>query len=76
MNADNAGFNNATIHLHSHSFYELICCRSTCGVEYLVGSQRYKLEKGDILIVPPRCKPPPHITGIPAGALRTGCTVA
>lgn len=46
-------FTNAAIHLHSHSFYELICCRSACGVEYLVGTQRYKLKKGDILTIAP-----------------------
>lgn len=39
--------------LHSHSFYELLCCRTTCGVEYLVGSERYALQKGDIVFIPP-----------------------
>ncbi len=46
-------FTNSTVHLHSHNFYELLCCRNTCGVEYLVGTKRYKLEKGDILFVAP-----------------------
>lgn len=44
---------NTAIHLHSHNFYELMCCRTTCGAEYLVGSQRYKLQKGDILFIAP-----------------------
>ena len=44
---------NANVQLHSHRFYELLYCRSTSGVEYLVGSERYKLQKGDIVFVPP-----------------------
>lgn len=44
---------NATMQLHSHGFYELLCCRSNCGAEYLIGTQRYKLQKGDVVLVPP-----------------------
>ena len=44
---------NSSVQLHSHSFYELLYCRSTSGVEYLVGSDRYKLQKGDLIFVPP-----------------------
>ena len=39
--------------IHSHSFYELLCCHNTCDAEYLIETQRYKLQKGDILIIPP-----------------------
>ena len=39
--------------LHSHTFYELLYCVNNCGVEYLVGPQRYRLQKGDIVFVPP-----------------------
>ncbi len=46
-------FSNAAVQLHSHSFFELIYCRNTCGVEYLVGSQRYRLQRGDIVFVSP-----------------------
>ena len=46
-------FNNANVQLHSHSFYELLCCRNTCGAEYLVGAQRYRLQKGDIILIAP-----------------------
>lgn len=46
-------FSNTTVQLHSHAFYELLCCQSNCGVEYLVGSERYRLQKGDIVIVAP-----------------------
>jgi len=44
---------NATVQFHSHAFYELLCCRNTCGAEYLVGTVRYKLQKGDIIFIPP-----------------------
>lgn len=46
-------YSNANIHFHSHAFYELLCCHNTCGTEYLVNSERYKLQKGDIIFVPP-----------------------
>ena len=39
--------------LHSHAFYEVLCCRSNCGAEYLVGAERFRLQKGDIVFVPP-----------------------
>ena len=42
-----------SISLHSHSFYELIFCRSNSGVEYLLGPSRYRLQRGDLLFVPP-----------------------
>jgi AraC-like DNA-binding protein len=44
---------NSQLQFHSHTFYEMLCCRNTCGAEYLVGSERYKLQKGDIIFVPP-----------------------
>ncbi|MBQ3193536.1 MAG: helix-turn-helix transcriptional regulator [Oscillospiraceae bacterium] len=46
-------YSNTALQFHSHMFYELICCRNTCGAEYLVGTERYKLQKGDIILVPP-----------------------
>lgn len=46
-------YSNAHIHFHSHTFYELLCCRNTCGAEYLINSERFKLQKGDIIFVPP-----------------------
>lgn len=45
-------YSNAMISLHSHDYYEALFCRSD-GVEYLVGSERYRLQKGDIVFVPP-----------------------
>lgn len=44
---------NAHMQLHSHVFYELLYCRSGAGIEYLVGSERYRLQRGDIVFVPP-----------------------
>lgn len=46
-------FSNAQINLHSHAFYELLYCRTSGGAEYLVGSERYRIQPGDILFVPP-----------------------
>jgi len=46
-------YSNAVVQLHSHSFYEIIFCRSTCGAEYLVGAERYRLQKGDVILIPP-----------------------
>lgn len=46
-------YTNTAVQLHSHTFYEVLCCRNTCGVEYLVGADRYRLQRGDIILVPP-----------------------
>lgn len=46
-------WSNANVSLHSHTFYEVLCCRNTCGAEYLVGSERYRLQKGDIIFISP-----------------------
>ena len=46
-------YSNTNIHFHSHAFYEILCCRNTCGAEYLINSERYKLQKGDIIFIPP-----------------------
>ena len=46
-------YSNTILQLHSHTFYEILCCRNTCGAEYLVGTERYRLQKGDIVFVAP-----------------------
>ena len=46
-------YSNSNVQFHSHTFYELLCCHNTCGAEYLIGTERYKLQSGDIIIVPP-----------------------
>lgn len=48
-----SSYSNSLLSLHSHSFFEILFCRNTCGAEYLVGSNRYRLQKGDIILVPP-----------------------
>lgn len=44
-----AGF----VRLHSHSFYELIYCVSSDNVQYLIGTERYRLQRGDMIWIPP-----------------------
>ncbi len=46
-------YSNAHIQLHSHTFFELLYCCNSCGAEYLVGSSRYRLQKGDLIFIPP-----------------------
>ena len=48
-----SSYSNSNVTLHSHTFYEILHCRNTCGAEYLVGSDRYRLQKGDIIVIPP-----------------------
>ena len=43
----------ANISLHSHSFYEVIHCRTADRVEYLIGSRQYRITPGDIIIIAP-----------------------
>ncbi len=42
-----------TVQPHSHSFFELILCCGCDQVQYLLGSQRYRLQKGDVVLIPP-----------------------
>lgn len=46
-------YTSGNVDLHSHSFYEVLYCRTTCGAEYLVGTERYRLQKGDIIMISP-----------------------
>ena len=46
-------YSNTVVQLHSHAFYEIIYCRNNCSAEYLIGAQRFRLQKGDIVFVPP-----------------------
>ena len=46
-------YSNGTVNLHSHNYTEVIFCRTSAGVEYLIGPDRYRLQKGDIVYVPP-----------------------
>lgn len=40
------------VQLHSHTFYELLFCRGG-SLQYLLGTQRYRLQRGDIVYIPP-----------------------
>ena len=46
-------FSSTSVNLHSHSYIEILYCRSSSDVEYLIGSDRYRLQKGDIVYIPP-----------------------
>lgn len=46
-------YSNTPMSLHSHAFYEMLYCRKAEGVEYLVGSERYRLRRGDIIFIAP-----------------------
>ena len=48
-----SGYSDAQLQLHSHVFYELIYCCTGSETEYLIGSERYLLQPGDIIFVPP-----------------------
>ncbi len=41
-----------TIQLHSHGFYEIMFCRSG-SLRYLLGVDRYSIQHGDIVYIPP-----------------------
>ena len=40
------------VQLHSHTFYEMIYCTGG-STQYLLGTQRYRLLHGDIVLIPP-----------------------
>ena len=46
-------FSTSRVNLHSHNYVEILYCKSSSDVEYLIGSNRYRLQKGDIVYVPP-----------------------
>lgn len=48
-------YSHSPISLHSHSFMELIYCRSDSTIEYVVGAERFQMERGDVIIIPPGC---------------------
>ena len=41
------------VSLHSHTYLKILYCHTGANVEYLVGSDRYKLQKGDIILLAP-----------------------
>ena len=45
-------FSTTRVNLHSHNYVEILYCKTSADVEYLIGSNRYRLQKGDIVYVP------------------------
>lgn len=41
------------VNLHSHTYYEMVYVLSNSGTQYLIGTKRYLLQRGDIILVPP-----------------------
>lgn len=41
------------VNLHSHNYYEIVYVLSNSGTQYLIGTRRYLLQRGDIILVPP-----------------------
>ena len=41
------------VNLHSHTYYEIVYVLSNSGTQYLAGTKRYSLQRGDIIIIPP-----------------------
>ena len=58
--------------LHSHSFYELLYCRNSCGIEYMLGPSRYCLQRGDLVFTPPGVDHRPLLAGQLAEPCRRG----
>lgn len=41
------------VNLHSHNYYEIVYVLSNSGTQYLAGTTRYTLQRGDVVIIPP-----------------------
>lgn len=41
------------VNLHSHNYYEIVYVLTNSGTQYLAGTMRYTLQRGDIVIIPP-----------------------
>lgn len=63
-------WSNNQVTLHSHAYYEILYCRTAVDVEYLVGSNRYRLEQGDIVFVPPGVSHRPLLSDHPTEPYR------
>lgn len=49
---EDVNYTKDSIQLHSHTFYEILYCQSG-NVQYLLGADRYRVGRGDIVFVPP-----------------------
>ena len=41
------------VNFHSHTYYEIAYVLSNSGIQYLGGTKRYTIQRGDIIIIPP-----------------------
>ena len=46
-------FGDIPVNLHSHNYFEMVYVLSNSGTQYLVDAKRYRLQRGDIILVPP-----------------------
>lgn len=53
----------AEVQLHNHSFVEVLLCIAG-DVEYLLGTKRYRIRRGDVVIIPPGVSHEPLISTI------------
>ncbi len=44
---------NIPVNLHSHTYFEILYVLSNSRIQYLAGTKRYALQRGDIIIIPP-----------------------
>ncbi|MGN0975721.1 MAG: helix-turn-helix domain-containing protein [Gemmiger sp.] len=49
---EDVSFSRDVVQLHSHTFHELIYCCSG-NIQYLLGTERYRVQRGDVIIIPP-----------------------
>lgn len=49
---DDVNYTKDSVQLHSHTFYEMLYCCSG-NVQYLLGAERYRVHRGDIIFIPP-----------------------
>ena len=49
---EDPGSANEVVQLHSHNYYEILYICSG-NIQYLIKTERYRIQKGDIIIVPP-----------------------
>lgn len=49
------------VHLHSHHFFEILYICSG-NIQYLIGTDRYRLQPGDVILVPPGVSHRPLLT--------------
>lgn len=60
---EDPGISSEEINLHSHVFYEILyICSGT--IQYLIKTDRYQIQPGDIIIVPPGVGHQPILTDL------------